>query len=128
MTVMASELGYHEEYQSKKIFMPCYVHVDNRVNELSVCNADTWRNSFLLYQNLSSHIRGQAATFIDKKGHPVDFIPSFETRDTYFNRKKIIDVINNSENYYYLHGNLYDMVSFINDKCIEKSKIKERGR
>lgn len=122
--VLARNIGYNEEYNSIPITNIIFVHLDNNSQKMQVTPADTWRNNFLLYQNLSSHIRGTAATFIDKNGHPIDFIPSFETRETYLNRKQIIDYINSNERYLYVNGNLEDILNYINGLYLQKSKCK----
>lgn len=122
--VLARNLGYSEEYKPIPITNIIFVRLDNNSQKIQVTSADTWRNNFLLYQNLSSHIRGSAATFIDKNGHPIDFIPSFETRETYFNRKRIIDYMNSSESYSYVNGNLEDILNYINSLYLEENKVK----
>lgn len=114
ISVMAEIIGITTQYNPVPIENIIYIHCDNRVEKLSVLPGDTWQNNFLLYQNLSSHIRGQAATFIDKFGHPIGYIPSFDTEDNYNKRMEIIDFINKSQNYYYVNGNLDDIVSYIN--------------
>lgn len=113
ISVCASEIGIQEQYNTCEIKNILYIHTDNRIDNISIVSGDSWRNNFLLYQNLSSHIRGHAATFIDKNGHPISYIPSFDTKQTYDNRMKIIKYIDDSPNYYSLNGNLKSILKFV---------------
>ena len=128
ISIMASDLGYDEEYGTIPITQIVFVHVDSRNQTLKVSNGDSWRNNFLLYQNLSDHIRGSSATFIDKSGHPIGYIPPFESENAYNKRKAIIDHINESPNYHYVNGSLNDVVDFINKfyNNLDKGMIRER--
>lgn len=114
ISLLASEIGINEQYNPVEIANILYVHTDNRFDKIVVTSGDSWRNNFLLYQNLSSHIRGQAATFIDKKGHPISYIPSFDTKEIYNNRMKIIKYINENPNYYSVNGDIQNILNFIN--------------
>lgn len=113
VSVCANEIGIQEQYNICEIKNILYVHTDNRIKNILIKPGDSWRNNFLLYQNLSSHIRGQAATFIDKNGHPISYIPSFDTNQIYDNRMKIIKYIDDSPNYYSVNGNLKCILNFI---------------
>lgn len=127
ISVLAKDINIQENYETIPIENILFVHIDNRWEKLECTSGDTWRNNFLLYQNLSSHIRGNSATFIDKKGHPLAYIPSLDSKQTYDNRKKIIEIINQNPNYYYLNGDLNNALNFINElhnKKLKKGLIK----
>ncbi|MBE6141051.1 MAG: hypothetical protein E7172_05950 [Firmicutes bacterium] len=121
-TILAKDIGIEENYNIIPIKNILFIHVDNR-NHINVSNGDTWRNNFLLYQNLSSHIRGNAATFIDKKGHPIDYIPSFDSKEIYDLRMNIINLINSSNNYFNITGNLDEIINFINNQNEQNNDI-----
>lgn len=114
LLVLAHDIGMEERYEPVEIKNVIFLHIDNRKDTLQVSPGDNWRNNFLLYQNLSSHIRGHAATAVDYLGHPIGFIPSFDDKETYDKRMRIIDTINGLENYYTVSGNLYDTIDFVN--------------
>ena len=131
ISVMASDIGIDEEYGTLPIKNILFIHVDNRT-EFKLSNGDSWRNNFLLYQNTSSHIRGSAATFIDKRGYPIAYIPPFETKETYDKRIKLLNLINENPNYYYVSGSLNDVINFINKlnnvETQNKEKVLERKK
>ena len=131
VSVMASDIGIEEEYRTLPIKNILFIHVDNRT-EFKLSNGDSWRNNFLLYQNTSSHIRGSAATFIDKRGYPIAYIPPFETKETYDKRIKLLNLINKNPNYYYASGSLNDVINFINKlnnvETKNKAKVLERSK
>lgn len=112
VSVMASSIGIKEEYSIVPIKNILFIHIDAR-DKFKIANGDSWRNNFLLYQNVSSHIRGTASTFVDKKGYPIGYIPSFETEDTYNRRMKLINVINANPNYHYVSGPLNEVLEYI---------------
>ncbi len=125
--LMARDIGMEEQYDPVEIKNVVFLHVDNRKDSLSISPGDNWRNNFLLYQNLSSHIRGHAATAVNHLGHPIGFIPSFDDQDTYEKRMRVIQTINGLDNYYSISGNLCDTINFvnsINDK--DKQKVLRR--
>lgn len=126
VTVMAQDIGLPTEYGVMPIVNIINVRMDNREKSLKVSEGDSWRNNFLLYQNLSSHIRGQAAGFVDNKGHPVGFVPSFETEQSYLKRQEIINLINTNESYYYANGSLNDLLAFIDSLYNGKEKGQAR--
>jgi len=121
VSIMARNIGINEQYDITLIRTVLFVHVDDR-DKFKVSNGDSWRNNFLLYQNVSSHIRGTAATFVDKRGYPLGYIPSFETAETYEQRRKLINVINNNPNYRYVSGALDDVLDYINKIPRKKSE------
>lgn len=122
ISLMARDIDLKEEYEKMPIENVLFVHVDNR-DRFKQSNGDSWRNNFLLYQNTSSHIRGSAATFIDKKGYPIGFIPPFETKETYDKRKDLLNTINALDNYYYVSGSLEEIIDMINKlNGVEKNK------
>lgn len=131
ISIMASDIGINEEYETLPIENILFIHVDNRTS-LKISNGNSWRNNFLLYQNTSSHIRGSAATFIDKKGYPIAYIPPFETKETYDKRIKLLNLINENPNYYYISGSLNEIINFINKlnnaKNNSKQKVLERKK
>ncbi len=126
VSVMARDVGIIENYDIVPIDNILFVHIDNRNNEFKFSNGDSWRNNFLLYQNLSSHIRGSSATFINKNGHPIGYIPPFESELAYDGRKKIIDTINSSDHYYYINGSLQSAIEFVNNLQQKDNKKEKR--
>jgi len=74
ISVIARDIGIEEEYNLTIIENIIFLRIDNR-EQLKISDVEFWRNNFLLYQNTSSHIRGSSATFINKKGYPIGFIP-----------------------------------------------------
>lgn len=131
ISIMATDIGIDEEYGTLPIKNILFVHVDNRT-EFKLSNGASWRNNFLLYQNTSSHIRGSAATFIDNRGYPIAYIPPFDTKEIYDKRKKLLNLINDNKNYYYVSGSLNDIINFINKlntvEINNKQKMLERNK
>lgn len=121
VSVMASNIGIKEEHYVTPVKNVLFVHIDER-DKFKVANGDSWRNNFLLYQNVSSHIRGTAATFVDKKGYPIGYIPSFETEETYEKRRQLINVINTNPNYHYVTGSLKEVLEYIDGLSKEKDE------
>lgn len=113
ISLMARDIDIKEEYSKLPIKNVLFIHVDNR-DKYKESNGDSWRNNFLMYQNTSSHIRGTAATFIDKRGYPIGYIPSFETKETYEKRIDLINTINGLKNYKYVSGSLEEIIDLIN--------------
>ena len=125
ISVMAHDIGVLEEYEPTIIENVIFLRIDSR-EKLSVRNGDSWRNNFLLYQNTSSHIRGSAATFIDKNGHPIGYIPPMETEETYYKRSYLLNKINKSENYKYVVGSLPEVVEYVDKLYRRDNKVRER--
>lgn len=123
--VMPKDIGILSTNNYLPIAIVFYVHVDNRIN-CSLSDGDTWRNNFLIYQNLTSHISNQSSSFVDKNGHNIGFVPSFDSKELYENRIKIIDLINKSS--FNLSGSLQECINCINTINIEKGKIKKYGK
>lgn len=121
VSVMASSIGIEEEYAITPIKNILFVHIDAR-DKFKVANGDSWRNNFLLYQNVSAHIRGTASTFVNKKGYPIGYIPSFETEDTYNRRMNLINSINVNPNYHYVSGALDEVLEYIDSLSREKDE------
>ena len=126
ISVMARDIGIDENYSSVLIDSIIFLRMNNN-EELTVSSGDTWRNNFLLYQNTSSHIRGTAATFIDKKGHPIGYIPSMETEETYKNRMEILKLINENSKYFYVSGCLNDIMLLIDSLSIREIQKTLKG-
>lgn len=114
ITVRAMNLGIEEQYKPTIINTILILHIDNRLDKLCVENGDTWGNNFKLYSNLTENIRNSNSTIVDKLGHPIGYIPSFDTEKLYNNRVKMINLINNSK-YLSISGNINDVILFINN-------------
>lgn len=112
ISVIARDVGIEEEYNPTIIENIIFLRIDNR-EQLKISDRDSWRNNFLLYQNTSSHIRGSSATFINKKGYPIGFIPPMETEETYVKRIELLNAINKNKNYKYVVGPLNDIIEYI---------------
>lgn len=121
--VQAREIGIEECYQPTEITGIIFLHVDNRESRLTVSPGDSRRNNFILYNNLTENIRASSSTFVDKKGHPVGYIPSYDSESIYRKRIEIIKKINQTLEYKYVSGKLQDVLKYINsirDKIIYK--------
>ena len=125
ISVMAHDIGIDEEYEPTIIENVIFLRLDSR-EKLSVTSGDSWRNNFLLYQNTSSHIRGSAATFIDKNGHPIGYIPPMETEETYYKRSYLLNKINKNENYKYVVGSLPEVVEYVDELYRKDNKVRKR--
>lgn len=123
ISLMARDINIEEEYDKLPIENVLFIHVDNR-DKYKESNGASWRKNFLIYQNTSSHIRGTAATFIDKRGYPIGYIPPFETKETYDKRIDLINTINGLENYKYVSGSLEELIDFINKLNGVKKDVK----
>ena len=125
ISVIARDIGIEEEYNPTIIENIIYLRIDNR-EKLIISNGDSWRNNFLLYQNTSSHIRGSAATFINKKGYPIGYIPPMETQETYKKRVELLNEINKNKNYKYVVGPLEDIIEYIDSLYkLQNGKVKK---
>jgi hypothetical protein len=127
ISVQASNIGLDENYEKTQIIGAIYLKVNNQEKDLTITPGDNWRNNFSLYNNLSSHIRGTSATFIDKFGHPLGYIPSFDSLATYEFRKIIIELIDKSK-FYNVSGNLQNVINFADGIMLdEKELIRKLG-
>src|SRR5574344_1181018 len=100
-------------------FLMQQILVDNREEKLKVSQGDSHRNNFILYNNLTENIRACSSTFVDKKGHPVGYVPSYDSESIYRKRVEIIQSINKNPRYRYVSGKLKDVLTHI-DSEIEK--------
>lgn len=105
-------------------FLMQQILVDNREEKLKVSQGDSHRNNFILYNNLTENIRACSSTFVDKKGHPVGYVPSYDSESIYRKRVEIIQSINKNPRYRYVSGKLKDVLTHI-DSEIEKDVQKE---
>ena len=122
---MARDIGIEEEYDPTIIENIIYLRIDDR-EKLIISNGDSWRNNFLIYQNTSSHIRGSAATFINKKGYPIGYIPPMETEETYKKRVELLNAINKNKNYKYVVGPLEVVMEYIDSLYkLQNGKVKK---
>lgn len=112
--VVPEEISIDTQFEVCPIENIIVLHCDNRKDDIVVSKGDTWRNNFILHQNLSGHIRGQAATFIDKNGHPIGYIPSFDTREISDKRTSLIESINCNPNYVSVTGNIENILGYVN--------------
>ena len=117
--VMPKDIGI---FQSNGIFpinKVIYIHIDSREN-LYISKGDTWRNNFLMYQNISSHITNQASSFVDKNGHNIGYVPSFDSYSAYYERTKIIELIN--ERCYNVTGSIDECVNLLSSAEYERKR------
>lgn len=114
--VQAHEIGIRQSSEISEIKDIIFLHIDNRENILKVNNGDTRANNFILYNNLSENIRASSSTFMDKKGHPVGYIPSYDSKEIYEKRVKIIEKINQNSRYQYMSGSLQDVLAHIENE------------
>lgn len=129
--VQAHEIGVKENDNPAEITDIIFLHVDNREERLTVSQGDSHRNNFILYNNLSENIRASSSTFVDKKGHPVGYIPSYDSESIYKKRVEIIQKTNQNSRYKYVSGKLHDVLEYINNtrgKIIDKKEADEFGR
>lgn len=112
INVHADDIGIKtskEETELKKVY---FVHCLNG-QELNVKPATTFGNQFKLYQNLSMHIRGAAASLHDRKGFQIGYSRSLETKKTDNNRRKVINTMNNLQDFSLLTGSMNDIINYI---------------
>lgn len=113
VTVMARDLGIKEISGEVPIEQVIRVHTDNRIEKLKSLRGDNWRNNFLLYEILTENIRNTNSTIVDRYGHPIGYVPSYDTKEMYDKRVDVINTINTSSYYRYLSGNMIDIVNNI---------------
>jgi hypothetical protein len=111
--VQASEIDIKEQYNPVEISEIYVLHIDNKQQQFCYKNGDCWGLNFNLYQNLTENIRNSTSTIVDKYGHPIGYVPSYDNEELYNLRVNIINMINNNENYKYLSGKLDDSIDFI---------------
>lgn len=124
VTVQASDIGIEEQNNETEIDQVIQLHVDNREKDVKETKGDNWRNNFLLYQNLTENIRNTNSTAVDKEGHPIGYVPSYDNEERYNKRIEVIDKINSNPKYRYLSGNLEEII--INVEGARKEKEYER--
>lgn len=112
INVHADNLCIRTSEIEPEIKQVCFVKCIN-IQKLIVKNATTFGNQFKLYQNLSMHIRGAAATLHDKDGFQIGYSKSLETKKTDNNKRKIIEKINNLENFTSLTGKINDIMNYV---------------
>ncbi len=106
-------LGITEVQKEIPIEQIVRIHTDNKIENLKRSKGDNWRNNFLLYEILTENIRNTNSTIVDKYGHPIGFVPSYDTKEMYDKRVDIIHTINESNHYRYLSGNMEDIIHHI---------------
>ena len=129
--VQAHEIGINESFKPTEITDIIFLHIDNREEKLTVSQGDSRRNNFILYNNISENIRACSSSFVDKKGHPVGYIPSYDSEDIYKKRVRIIQEINKNPRYKYVSGNLQSVLEYINntkDQIIDRKEVDELER
>ena len=124
VTVQASDIGIEEQNNETEIDQVIQLHVDNREKDVKETKGDNWRNNFLLYQNLTENISNTNSTAVDKEGHPIGYVPSYDNEERYNKRIEVIDKINSNPKYRYLSGNLEEII--INVEGARKEKEYER--
>lgn len=120
--VMARDLEIKEVNEKVPIEQVVRVHTDNRIDSLKSSQGDNWRNNFLLYEILTENIRNTNSTIVDKYGHPIGYVPSYDTKEMYEKRVDVINTINKNKYYRYLSGNMIDIIN--NIESIHKSICK----
>lgn len=120
--VMAHEIGIKEEYETLPIDEIYFIHVDAREKKLTVKDGDMWRNNFLLYQTLTEALRTTDSAFVDKKGHPIGYLPSFDNEECFRKRIDLMNAMNHNPHYKYISGNLQETLSYI-----EEMRDREKG-
>lgn len=113
IVVQASEIGVVEQYNTSEIDEIYILHVDNRSCDFFEKSGDNWGHNFNLYQNLTENIRCANSTIVDCKGHPIGYVPSYDSEELFFKRVQMIGLINDNPNYKYLSGNLVEVLNYI---------------
>ena len=114
--VQASDLGISECYGAVEISEIYVLHLDNRNCNFFEKSGDNWGHNFNLYQNLTENIRCANSAIVDCMGHPIGYVPSYDSEELFFKRVQMINLINNNPNYKYLSGCLTDLLSYILQK------------
>lgn len=104
--VLANEIGIEEQYEATEIDKILVLHCNNNYKEIIIGNGDTWRNNFTLYQNLTFNISNCASPIVNKYGHPIGFVPSYDTLETFNKRVELINFINSHSGYKSVSGNI----------------------
>ena len=126
--VQSSDLGIQEQFGTIEIGEIYILHLDNREKNIIIKKGDSWGNNFNLYQNLSENIRNSISTIVDKYGHPIGYVPSYDTKELFCMRVNLINAINNNTHYEYLSGNLQDIIDYIlNNRLNENYKILKKA-
>lgn len=113
--VMAKDLGVREVSQPTEIEQIIVLHTDNRSKSFISKPGDNWKNNFYLYKDFTENIRNTTSTIVDKSGHPIGYVPSYDTEQLYSKRVEIINYINENPNYRYLSGRLENIIDDINN-------------
>ncbi|HMO01547.1 MAG TPA: hypothetical protein PKD37_05310 [Oligoflexia bacterium] len=91
-----------------------YVHLYPSEYRFIVKEVERLFSRVYLYQIFSEYIRGSAIIpLIGKDLRFGDYIPSFDTREAFAKRIKLIDWIIDNKNYKYIAGELVDICNFI---------------
>lgn len=114
--VQASDLGINEQYNPVEITEIYILHVDNRENNFYEKKGDNWAHNFNLYQNLTENIRNSNSAIVDIKGHPIGYVPSYDSENNFLKRVEMIELIDNNPNYKYLSGSLNEILEYILNK------------
>ncbi len=131
-SVLARDLDITEQYDPTNIEQIIVLHCNNNYNNTIISPGDTWRNNFTLYQNLTFNISSCSSPIVDKNGHPIGFVPSYDTRETFINRKNLIKLINENPLYKNITGNIEDIQEEIIKNHLEHKnkimKLENKGR
>lgn len=112
ITVLAEDVGIqttNEKALLKNIYFVKCLDIESFKNKSAV----TFGNQFKLYQNLSMHIRGVAASIHDKNGFQIGYNRSLETKITDKNKNEVIKKINELEHFSLLTGSINDIIKHI---------------
>jgi hypothetical protein len=88
------------------------VHVDETKKDLYVSSADTLTNRLYLNENFSRYIRGTCISLLTEEGY-LGYIPSFDSKNKFAKRKKVIDNLFGKHEIRFVSGPLEKVTDYI---------------
>ncbi len=113
--IMPEEIGISCS-QNIPIRKSYIVHIDNNMRDLCIRNGDTPENRLYLNELFSMYIRGIYTTFCDNQFHAQGYIPSYDSKELYLKRIKLINDIFEKTNLEYISGCVDDVSEYVNEK------------
>lgn len=127
--VDARDINIELESRKLQIVKTYLLHIDDRQKKLynNIANedlGDKLRNSLFLNEFFQMGIRGMYSTFLNKDFEFSGYLPSFDRREFYDNRVRMMDYIMNKTDFEYVSGNLEKVSEYVSDN----QKKRKRGK
>lgn len=126
VTVLADQIGMNVVTFKTPIQQILVLHVDNRKEEVVVQEGDNWKNNFMLYQNLTENIRNSASCIVNKYGHPIGYVPSYDNFNLFQKRSNMIQKINQNAYFKTVTGPLDLVLEYIENQRKKITEGKEK--